>query len=465
MDQWSRDRGLRTKTLRDLARWRETLPREPFHLAIPRGQDVPGAFIASLSIPWGAARTDRERGGYHLVWTRDTVHVATALLASGASEASLRALVYLATRQRPDGGFPQNFWVDGTPYWQGMQLDEVALPVILADQLSRANGLADFDPVPMALRAARFLIEHAPVTEQDRWEEVSGYSPSTLAATISALTLMAGFTRRRGDRDTANFVQDYADHLESHLETWTATGAGTLLSGTPRHYVRIRPASVDEPHPNEGPELGTIRLPNLPPGVPNAFPASEIVDSGFLDLVRYGVRAADDPLVQDSIRVVDASLRVETPLGPSWRRYNHDGYGQCEDGGPYIEWGVGRAWPLLTGERGHYELAAGNDPGPYLEAMERFATENDLLTEQIWDEADRRNSTSGEVDPRKPRCRSRGPTRNTSRCSGRRPTGRSSTRSPSCSRDTARAPDASPRSRCGSSIGAPRPSFRTNRCG
>ena len=349
----------------------------------------PGAFIASLSIPWGAARTDRERGGYHLVWTRDTVHVATALLASGASEASLRALVYLATRQRPDGGFPQNFWVDGTPYWQGMQLDEVALPMLLANQLSRADALADFDPVPMALRAARFLVEHAPVTEQDRWEEVSGYSPSTLAATISALTLVAGFSRRRGDTDTATFVQDYADHLEAHLEGWTVTGAGTPVPGAPRHYVRIRPASVDDPRPSEGIDLGTIRLPNLPPGMPNAFPANEIVDSGFLDLVRYGVRAADDPLVNDSVRVVDDALRVDTPRGPAWRRYNHDGYGQREDGGPYIEWGVGRAWPLLTGERGHFELAAGNDPGPYLEAMERFATENGLLTEQVWDESDR----------------------------------------------------------------------------
>jgi glucoamylase len=349
----------------------------------------PGAFIASLSIPWGAARTDRERGGYHLVWTRDAVHTATALLASGAPEPALRALVYLATRQQPDGGFPQNFWVDGTPYWQGMQLDEVALPVILAHQLSRANGLADFDPSAMGLRAARFLVQHAPVTEQDRWEEVSGYSPSTLAATISSLTLAAGFARRHGDSDTAKFVQEYADHLESHLESWTVTGTGTLVPGTPRHFVRIRPMSVDDPYPKEGLDLGTVRLPNLTPGAPNAFPASEIVDSGFLDLVRYGVRDPKDRLVEDSVRVVDASLRVETPFGPSWRRYNHDGYGQREDGGPYIQWGVGRAWPLLTGERGHYELAAGRDPAPFLEALERFANENDLLTEQVWDEADR----------------------------------------------------------------------------
>ena len=349
----------------------------------------PGAFIASPSIPWGASRTDNERGGYHLVWTRDMVHTATALLASGVTEAPLRALVYLATRQRPDGGFPQNFWVDGTPYRQGLQLDEVALPILLAHQLRRANELGDFDPVPFALRAARFLIEHGPVTEQDRWEEVSGYSPSTLASNISALTLVSQFVRQQGHPSTAQFVQEYADHLESHLEGWTVTGSGTLVPGIPRHYVRIRPAAVDDPTPREGPDLGAVRLPNLPPGTPDMFPAQEIVDSGFLDLVRFGIRPADDPLIRDSVRVVDSVLRVETPRGPVWRRYNHDGYGQREDGGPYLDWGVGRAWPLLTGERGHFELAAGRDPGPYLAALEKFAGAENLLTEQVWDEADR----------------------------------------------------------------------------
>jgi len=349
----------------------------------------PGAFIASLSIPWGASRTDSERGGYHLVWTRDMVHTATALLASGSLEAPLRALVYLATRQRPDGGFPQNFWIDGTPYRQGMQLDEVALPVLLAHRLAEENGLGDFDPVPMALRAGRFLIEHGPVTEQERWEELSGYSPSTLATNISALTLTAKFARRRGDAVTAEFVQDFADHLESHLEAWTVSRASTLVPGIPRHYVRIRPAQVDDPVPHEGPDLGAVRLPNLPPGAADSFPADDIADSGFLDLVRFGVRNPHDPLVEDSLRVVDATLRVETPFGPVWRRYNHDGYGERPDGSPYLEWGVGRAWPLLTGERGHYELAAGRDPGPYLEAMEKFAGRENLLSEQVWDEADR----------------------------------------------------------------------------
>jgi glucoamylase len=87
--------------------------------------------------------------------------------------------------------------------------------------------------------------------------------------------------------------------------------------------------------------------------------------------------------------VIDAVLKVDTPYGPCWRRYNHDGYGQRADGGAYEGWGTGRAWPLLTGERGHYELAAGRDVRPYVCAMERFATEAGLLPEQVWDAPDR----------------------------------------------------------------------------
>jgi glucoamylase len=347
----------------------------------------PGAFIASLSIPWGASKGDEERGGYHLVWTRDLFHTANALFASGSTDAPLRALVYLATRQRPDGGFPQNFWVDGAAYWQGMQLDEVALPILLARRLGSALG--EFDPYPMIRQAARFLIEHSPVTQQDRWEEVSGYSPATLAICVAALTTAAVAARARGQAASADFIQEYSDFLESNVERWTVTTDGTLVPGIPRHYVRIRPAAVEDPIPHEGPDLGTVRLPNLPPGTPSDFPAREIVDSGFLDLVRLGVRRADDPTVLASVQVIDRVLKVETPFGPAWRRYNHDGYGDRDDGGPFQDWGQGRAWPILTGERGHYELALGHDPGPYLRALERFATPTGLLPEQVWDEADR----------------------------------------------------------------------------
>jgi glucoamylase len=349
----------------------------------------PGAFIASLSIPWGEAKDDRDQGGYHLVWTRDLVNTATGLLAAGNVESPLRALVYLAVSQNADGGFPQNFWIDGTPYWRGIQLDEVAFPILLARHLFRVGALAEFDPWPMVRGAAGYLILHGPATQQERWEESGGYSPSTLASNIAALVCAACFARERGDEPTARFIEDYADFLESHVESWTVTRAGGLLPGVPRHYIRILPVDVFDPSPVEDPDTGILVLNNRPPGSPWKFPARDIVDAGFLELVRYGIRRPDDPVVADSLRVVDAVLKVDTGCGPAWRRYNHDGYGQREDGGPFTGWGRGRAWPLLTGERGHYALAAGEDPKPYIRAMEAFAIPTGLLPEQVWDEPDR----------------------------------------------------------------------------
>jgi glucoamylase len=352
-------------------------------------KSYPGAFIASMSIPWGEAKGDEDMGGYHLVWTRDMVNSAASLLAAGDLETPLRALIYLAVCQLPDGGFPQNFWIDGEPYWRGIQLDEVAFPLILAWHLERGNALRDFDPYTMVMRGATFLVQYGPVTQQERWEEASGYSPSTLASNIAALISAACFARARGDADTAQFLEEYADFLEAHVEAWTVTTQGTLVPGIPRHYIRILPASVDDPSPTEDPNNGVLTLANQPPGGRYQYPAREIVDAGFLQLVRFGIRKPDDPVIVDSLAVVDAVLKVDTPFGPCWRRYNHDGFGQREDGDSYDGWGKGRAWPLLTGERGLYELAAGHDPGPYIRAMEGFALDTAMLPEQVWDEADR----------------------------------------------------------------------------
>ncbi|HEY6097009.1 MAG TPA: glycoside hydrolase family 15 protein, partial [Candidatus Deferrimicrobium sp.] len=197
------------------------------------------------------------------------------------------------------------------------------------------------------------------------------------------------FARERGDAATGAFLEEYADFLECHVEAWMVTTEGTLVPGIPRHYIRIHPVDVNDPFPPENPNLGFLALANRPPGSRWRFPGKEIVDGGFLELVRYGIRKPDDPVIVDSLRVLDAVLKVDTPSGPCWRRYNHDGYGQREDGGPFGGYGKGRAWPLLTGERGHYELAAGRAPGPYLQAMERFASPTGLLPEQVWDEPDR----------------------------------------------------------------------------
>jgi len=343
-----------------------------------------GALVASLSIPWGEARTGNDLGGYHLVWTRDMCHSATALLAAGSKEVPLRALIYLACTQKEDGGFYQNFWINGEPHWRGIQLDQVALPILLAWRLRQAKVLQDFDPYPMVLKAAGYLIHHGPVTPQERWEECSGYSPSTLAAHIAALICAAAFARERGQQSTAKYLEEYADFLESHIEAWTVTTQGSLMPDIPRHFIRIQPADAQDPQPDEVANHGLLQVQNRPPGSLTAFPAKDVVDAGFLQLVRYGIRKPGEALIEDSLHVVDSLLKVDTPFGACWRRYNHDGYGQRSDGGPYQGWGYGHAWPVLTGERGHYELAAGRDVQPFIRAMEGFATSTQLLPEQVW---------------------------------------------------------------------------------
>ncbi len=346
-----------------------------------------GAFIASASIPWGQSRSDSDLGGYHLVWTRDMVQTATALLACGRVETARRALIYLASTQKVDGGFSQNFWVDGTPYWGGMQLDETAFPIVLAWRLWKQDALGRFDVFPFVERAAGYLVRNAPVTQQERWEECAGYSPSTLAVVISALVCAAEMAASRERPELAKFLEDQADWLESHLEDWTTTNEGVLVPGVREHYMRIRPAepSSAEPYVRQGAGTELLRIANRSPQEQAVFEAREIIDAGFLELVRYGVRRADDPMVQASVRVVDAVIRRELPQGPGFRRYNHDGYGQRADGGVFEGWGQGGCWPLLTGERAHYELAAGRDIGPLIRTLEAFSNAGNMLPEQVWD--------------------------------------------------------------------------------
>ena len=348
----------------------------------------PGALIASLTIPWGETKGDSDSGGYHLVWTRDMVSSAAGLMAAGENDTALRSLIYIATTQKEDGGFAQNFWLDGEAYWTGIQLDEVAFPILLAYKLYREDALSNFDIYPMILRAAEYLIRQGPATQQERWEENSGYSPSTLAVSIAALICAACIVREHGDENTAQFIEEYADFLECHIEAWTVTTEKTLVPDIKQHYIRITPADPSSSHPNEDPNNRTVNLTSRPPGEKSGFPTKEIVDGGFLQLVRYGIRPADDQIIVDSVKVIDAVLKVDTPFGPLWHRYNYDGYGQREDGSPYDGWGTGRVWPLLTGERGHYELALGNDIKPYIQAMEGFATNTGLLPEQAWDKED-----------------------------------------------------------------------------
>ncbi len=343
-----------------------------------------GAIVASMSIPWGETKGDNDLGGYHLVWTRDLVKSATALLATGQTGTPLRALIWLAAIQRPDGSFPQNSWIDGTAYWSGLQLDQIAAPILLAWRLHKQDALGLFSPRAMIVRAAAHLILQGPVTSQDRWEENAGYSPSTLATVIAALVCAAQWATEYRETAAADFVFAYADWLAAHVEEWTVTTQGELVEGFPRHYIRINPADPNAPDPHPDPNTTMIQLANGG----GLHPARNVVGGDFLHLVRFGIRGANDPIIRDSIEVIDRVLKHDLPYGPGWRRYNHDGYGQKDDGGAFDGTGVGRCWPILTGERGHYELAAGRDPKPFIAAIENFANQGGMITEQLWDGPD-----------------------------------------------------------------------------
>lgn len=343
-----------------------------------------GAFVASLSIPWGHTKNDTEQGGYHLVWTRDMVQTATALLACGHVDSPFRALTWLSCVQAEDGSLPQNSSIRGEAYWTGIQLDEIAAPILLAWRLRKVDALQQFDPWPLVSRAARYLLLNGPVTAQERWEEASGYSPSTLACMIAGLVCAADFAKDREDEETRLLLLSYADWLSAHIEQWTVTNHGELLADQPRHYIRITPAEPDNEIAAPDPDNSLLTIANGG----GTHLARNIVGGDFLHLVRFGVRAHDDPVIQSSLLVIDHVIKRDLPQGAGWRRYNWDGYGQYFDGRAFDGEGEGRCWPLLTGERGHYEVAAGRDATPFIRSMEAFANEAGMLPEQVWDTHD-----------------------------------------------------------------------------
>jgi glucoamylase len=361
-----------------------------------------GANVASLTIPWGGGANANENnvGGYHLVWARDLYQVATAFMALGDKAAAERALDFLFNvQQKPDGSFPQNSWLDGKPFWNSLQMDEVAFPLILAYQLGK-NDKATYEN--HIKKAADFIVKNGPATPQERWEEKGGYSPSTIAAEIAGLVCAADIAKKNGDEASAKLYLATADNWQANVEKWTATTTGKYGDGN--YYLRITQ--------NGKPDAGDKIEVNSGAGM---FDEREIVDAGFLELVRLGVKAPDDSLIAKSVKVIDQIIKVDTPNGPGFYRYNHDGYGEMDDGrrwnfdGKYT--GKGRLWALLSGERGEYELAIEQFPAKTqrreeaksepeavatgltsvyarLDAMQGFANDGRMIPEQVWDKSE-----------------------------------------------------------------------------
>ncbi len=360
-------------------------------------KDFLGGIIASLSIPWGFNKGDEDLGGYHLVWPRDLVETAGAMVAAGAVSDAVRVLRYLETTQEAAGNWAQNLWLDGRPYWGGVQMDETAFPILLLDLLRREapEALGKLERWwPMVRNAVSFILRNGPVTQQDRWEEDAGYSPFTLAAEISALLAGADIAELTGHKEQAPTMRDAADAWNDNIERWTYATGGDLAEqlGIDGYYVRIAPPDTTDGAAS--PTQGFVPIKNRPPGQDGGQDgdrAYHIISPDALALVRFGLRAPDDPRIVNTLRAIDALLAVELPQGPCWYRYNGDGYGEHKDGSAFDGTGIGRPWPLLAGERGHFCLASGHRDGAeaLLTVMENStAGHSRLFPEQVWDAAD-----------------------------------------------------------------------------
>ena len=378
----------------------------------------PGAVVASPTSPWGQAVTAGDPaltyfGSYREVFARDLYETFTGLLAAGDPATARDTVRFLFERQQqPDGSFPRNSLINGAtaPDSFGVQLDEVAYPILMARTIGLTDAATYTDHVR---RAADFLVAHGPAFGSERWEEQSGWSPSTIAAEIAGLTAAGWIAERNGDDARARIYRAVADHYQRNVKRWTLTTTGPL-SEEP-YFLRLSK--------NADPDSAFTY--NLGNGGPDADQRA-VVDAGFLELPRLGILADDDPDVVRSLDVVDRVIR--RPLTPTasvdgrygFYRYGtasegtEDGYGACWTGDPTdctVEgkpWagvcetkaqnhGSGHLWPALAGERGEHELASGRagTARQLLAGMAGTASGIGLIPEQAWENPDLPPSPSG----------------------------------------------------------------------
>jgi len=362
---------------RSSAQWTTEYHVSQMVLAASEDKTYRGGFVAAPGRPWAWANVLQSLAVYHAVWSRDLYEIATALIAMGDPAAANRALDYLFNvQQKPDGSYPQNSRLSGEPVFGGLQMDEVSFPTVLAGQLGR-TGAGDWAHVK---KAEDFVIANGPSTPGERWENASGYSPATIAAEIAGLVVGADIARKNGANASADHYLQVADSWRANLGPWTVTTNGPYSSQP--YFLRI----TADGNADAGTEI------QLSDGGP-LIDQRAVVDPSYLELVRLGVLRPDDPRILDTLTVVDQQLGYATPNGPFWHRASFDGYGETNDGS---EWqptptgsGLthGRGWPLLTGERGEYQLAAGAQARNNLDTMARSGDDQSfLLPEQVWDQ-------------------------------------------------------------------------------
>jgi glucoamylase len=358
---------------------------------------TPGA-VASLSVPWGEHRGDEDllQGAYHLVWPRDLVNHGTGLLAAGDAEHPRDLIGYLRNTQEEDGHWPQNMWLAGSAFWTGVQLDQTAQPILLADLMLQKGALSSAEQKqfwPMVMKAAQFLVQYGPATELDRWEEKGGYNAYTLSTTIAALLAAAEWADAMGESTLAPGLRELADSWNERLEGWMYVRGTTLAArlDVDGYYARIFSREGVLP-PEPGDHEVKLRPKERDEMEEEEFPPDEVVAVDALSLVRYGLRRPDDPRIVNTVRAIDALLLTETDRGPVWHRYRGDRFGEHDDGRPFSteDKGRGRAWPLLIGERAHYELLRGDveRAKELCRVMAQYATDTGLISEQVWDADD-----------------------------------------------------------------------------
>ena len=355
----------------------------------------PGAIVASLASPWGQAVSAGDPantyfGSYREVFARDLYESWTGLVAAGDLATARAATLFLFERQQlPDGSMPRNSLVNGkvAPDSFGTQLDETAYPILMAQQL----GLTDASLYANHIRpAANFLIARGPAFGVERWEEQSGYSPSTIAAEIAGLAAAAELARANGDTASAAVWLGVADDWQRSVKGWTVTSSGPHAM----HPYFIRLSKTGDPNAAISYNVGN--------GGPT-LDQRAVIDAGFLELVRLGELPPTDPDVLRSLPVVDAQIKKTTVRGPGWHRYNGDGYGdRATDGRPWAPSGQGNGhlWPALSAERGEHELVTGDrtEAASLLLAMSRFSSGVGLIPEQNWELPDLEASPFG-TDP------------------------------------------------------------------
>ncbi|MCU1470537.1 MAG: glucan 1,4-alpha-glucosidase [Glaciihabitans sp.] len=355
----------------------------------------PGAIVAGLDAPWGQSIVANDpnnlfSSGYREVFARDLYEAWTALYTDGDLATARDTVRYLLLHsQQANGSQPRNSLLDGTKAADAFndQLDESAYPILMGLQ----SGLAsDATLWPHVRSAADFLISHGPSFGVERWEEQTGYSPSTIAAEIAGLVAAASIADTQGEPALARVWRATADQYQRSIKKWGVTTNGPLSSDP--YFIRL--SKTGDPNAAISYNVGN--------GGPTLDQRS-VVDNGFLEYVRLGILPASDKDVANSLAVTDKTIGKQTTSGPGWLRYNGDGYGDCYQpssssctvtGAPWTNGGqntgTGHPWPVLGAERAQQYLATGQTTAAASElvTINRENSGAGLVPEQVWDAPD-----------------------------------------------------------------------------